>query len=1582
MDIRDSILNSDDTDATISQINPQDNIDPNINKNLMMTLLYAEHKRKGYAGHHIESMNSFNKIGIKQIVTKVFTVDSRFRNLRDKTEEDKSIAEIAFHIDFTDVDLTPPSFIGYQTGNTQVLMPNMARIKNLTYSSQFYITAKITATAYHKNGSISERQEELSHYRIAPIPCAIKTEICNLHNLPRDSLKKLEEDPNDPGGYFIIKGSEWAVDCLENTTNNMFHVYKNKHKKEVARGNFVSKPGDAFENSYAFVIRLLTSGAITIEITTGKLEKIEIPFYILFRAMGMTRDRDIINNIVYGVDNNDMISRALTELLEHAYSAPTKKFDKIKDSRDPAAIIQFIARQISEQDKTKPINTAAIYKDENILQYLNNSVLNIFDRILLPHVGQTPNLRIRKLRFLGHLINKLLCVHLEIVEQSDRDSYKNKRIYAAGTSIAKAFKTHFNCTIVQAIKRRLTKDFKSSPFSQVQLTESVKSAIHGSALEKMLTRAITTASKPMTGKQMDVRPGARRTMKMEITNRVSAQVVHRKNELNVISILNTINTSKSTSSKQSERADEMRRVHPSFPGFIDVTQSADSGEKVGMVRQLCISASVTEALNSSLLRQTLLSDPDIIPIDNVEPEMISEQKLSKVFVNGDWIGCCHASYALAKKYRIARRNKEIHYMTTIIWEPLVREIYFWVDVGRLLRPLIIVYNNIDEYIEAKGKIQFRQWIKLRAEHLQKLQTNQITMEDLHHEQIIEYISPGEQENAYIAYNIDVLREMQNDLRHMFTHCDIDQAIFGMITLAAPFASHSYCARNTFYTNHRKQSAGWYTLSWPFRTDKLVTIQHYCERPMITTFTDRLAYPNGLNTIVALQLYGGQNIEDSITVNQNSVDCGMFNASFYSYEKAELKKDDEQFNNPDFTNTMDIKKDANYEYIDNDGFINEGTIMHKNYVMIVKTEKIAKPIDKYLYVDKSILYKRDEPAFVERVIMARDSEDTVFAKVKYRMNRPLAVGDKLSCLTPDHDVLTPQGWVPIYSITSEDYVLEYYDGKSRFANPKNVFVGINKPEDPLYIIDSNFVCMVATGNHRMYVSNDKKNWEYREIKDIKNNVYYYGQFKVNDKYYLSVLSLAAELHRIFGVEFDEYHGKYICLRIPRQILKLIHIITDCFDIYYDAEILFESGKNKIYLIKISNQNFIRLIREKYRWKYENTNSELIDDNILETQDKLFTNIIMRYFSSAICKVPNFKKICVEFSSNENLSPIVSIFENFEINMYQMAVLVQNALFYSGFNTAINTIVDTDEIKLSIKVSYNKLYLVKPENIFNVNYDGPVYCLEMPSSNFYVRFNGRISVTGNSFSGNKGIVSNKIPRCDLPYTESGLVPDLIVNAHSIPTRMAISQLIECAYAQLGAARGAHIEGTTFVQANVEVLLEQLKKHGIEYGGHHRMSNGMSGDWIDTLIFIGPTSYQRPQRYVSDEIYAQRNGPTNILTHQPVAGRANNGGSKLGEMEKDVFEAAGVSRALAHKFNHDSDGIELPICRMCHHRAFINPKFNIYKCKYCGDEADVAMVASTWVANLFFNEASAMNIDIKTELEPYKFPIYESADKQSDK
>jgi DNA-directed RNA polymerase beta subunit len=1560
---------------------PPGDIDTDITTTDMMTIIQSEIKRKKIAGHHIDSMNSFNKVGIKQIATKLFSVEGRLRNQRDKTDEDRDIAEIAFKVEFTDINLTSPTTTKYKSGTVQMLTPGMAKIKNLTYSSQMSITAVATATAFYKNGTTKVRTATVENLRIASVPCETGTELCNTYNCSKETLKALEEDPESPGGFFIIKGVEWTIDNLENITNNTFHVYKNAYLGEVARGNFLSKPGDAFENSYQVILRYLKSGAITIEITTNKFDKFEIPYYIIFRALGMTRDKDIINHIVYGWNNQDRVTREMCDILERAFEVDDIKFGGIRKNTNPTEIIAFIAQRITEA-----ANAQIAKKDDNIAKYLNTSILNIVDRFIFPHIGTGVEHRIKKLRFFGHLINKLLSVHMGIQEATDRDSYRNKRVYAAGTSVAKAFKTDFNISIVQEIKKHLTKDFKVTPFSQVQLVESIKAAITSDDLERLLTQSIVTGNKVLTVKRN------------EVTNRVSSQMMYHKNDMNVKSTLGTINTPNTTASKQNERADEMRRVHPSFtPGFIDPSQSADSGEKVGTTKQMGCTASICGASSSFVLKKILADDPLILPLDDVTPEQITEEKLAKVFVNGDWIGCCRESHKVVRGYRTKRRYGDIHHQTTIVWEQLVREVYFWTDVGRMMRPLVIVYNNLTEYTEnwrhGDRSLRFKQWIKLTKQHLEDMRRGKITMDDLRQQRVIEYISPEEQENTFIAPNINELRAAAGDLRRMYTHCDIDQAIFGIVTLASPMCNHSNATRITYYTNHRKQSAGWFALNYPYRIDKNVTFQHYCERPLVSVISDTLTYPNGLNTIVAIQLHGGENCEDSVKSNQSSVDCGMYNASHYNFEKTELEKG-EDFGNPDYARTMDIKKDATYEFIKG-GFIAEGTVVNKGHVLVVKAAKILKPTDNFLYNDKSIVYSKDEPVIVERVIVTRNDEDALMCKVKLRADRPLGVGDKLSCFSPDHDVLTARGWVPIAEVTLQDEVATLQDGEYLvYDNPLELHQYDHKGD--MYIVDSLHIRAKTTLNHRMYVAKEGKPFGFETAEEIRGKHRFYKTTAT-----LLMADIPTHTVRYEHGATTEKNGELITGgQTWPDITFNMDDWLEFLGIWISDGNLVKANHCQVQVTCIKGRKIKHLQdvcqRLGLKLSSHGKNHYFYSSQVYSELQPLNRGAPHKYLPDYVWNLSQRQAriLLAGLISGDGCINAKTGHIYYCTASTRLADDLQRLITHCGWvgykqldkpeGHQVKIIKDGVERTITAKYNSWKISVNKSTHITGVNgygrisdrtepYDGKVYCLTVAEEVFYVRHKGKCWWSANSRSGNKGICSIKVPRMDLPFCEDGLVPDKVINAHSFPTRMALNQNTECLLGQVAARFGVHIDATSFREHDFQFAIDLLAKEGIKYGGHRRMYDGLSGDWIDRQIFIGPTVYQRLQKFVIDEQYATRGGPTSAVTKQPLDGKINNGGLKVGEMEKDVFVCHGVGRAMYEKMYEDSDGKMVPICRGCSDTAIVNPHKGIYKCSNCGDNADIAMVASSWGANLAKSEFKTMNTPMKWILEPHMYDAY---------
>ena len=258
------------------------------------------------------------------------------------------------------------------------------------------------------------------------------------------------------------------------------------------------------------------------------------------------------------------------------------------------------------------------------------------------------------------------------------------------------------------------------------------------------------------------------------------------------------------------------------------------------------------------------------------------------------------------------------------------------------------------------------------------------------------------------------------------------------------------------------------------------------------------------------------------------------------------------------------------------------------------------------------------------------------------------------------------------------------------------------------------------------------------------------------------------------------------------------------------------------------------------------------------------------------------------------------------------------------------------KISIIRKQNEPYINKKVNDSNeeklIPYEGKVYCIEMPSSNlYYMRENNFAAsmLIGNSRLGQKGTVGLVIPERDMPFTKDGIRPDMIINPHAIPTRMTIGQLIETIMGKACMGLGAFGDGTPFINkgSKIGVFGEILPKLGFHSSGNEILYDGMSGQQIESEIFIGPTYYMRLKHMVKDKINYRALGPRTALTKQPVSGRANDGGLRIGEMERDAVAAHGITDFLTESMMERGDKYYMAVCNKTGLLAVYNPAKNLF-------------------------------------------------------
>jgi DNA-directed RNA polymerase II subunit RPB2 len=240
--------------------------------------------------------------------------------------------------------------------------------------------------------------------------------------------------------------------------------------------------------------------------------------------------------------------------------------------------------------------------------------------------------------------------------------------------------------------------------------------------------------------------------------------------------------------------------------------------------------------------------------------------------------------------------------------------------------------------------------------------------------------------------------------------------------------------------------------------------------------------------------------------------------------------------------------------------------------------------------------------------------------------------------------------------------------------------------------------------------------------------------------------------------------------------------------------------------------------------------------------------------------------------------------------------------------------------------------------------------------------RKPVIGDKFSsrhGQKGTVGNIIPECDMPYTQNGVRPDIIINPHAIPSRMTIGQLKETVLGKVLVELGLFGDGTAFGDFDVKEICDLLLKAGYEAHGNELLYNGLTGEQVECSVFMGPVFYQRLKHMVNDKAHSRSIGPMVNLTRQPAEGRSRDGGLRFGEMERDCMVSHGAARFTRGRMYDSSDKYSVYICKKCGLIASYNDKMHIHLCHTCGNRADFAYVEIPYACKLLFQELNTMNI-----------------------
>ena len=853
--------------------------------------LYMEEQ---LTNHHINSFENFIEYDIPNIIKQFSPIIIPYDLVPELNKYKNEI-----HIIFEDHFIEEP-IIYENNGSHETMTPSLARLRQLTYSSPLFINLKVkNIKRKGEKLEIEEiKEKELKKINFGKIPIMVKSKFCVLKKRENINLKKEGECIYDEGCYFLINGNEKIIVSQESISENKIFVFNNHRQNKFLSAEIKSI------NLEGVTIPVLNSVKYFYKTKLLYIEtsnfKVPINIFIYFRLLGLKTDKELIEHVIWDIKKNDILMKELI---------PSRiEYERIINENNINTITD-IENYLVEQFVLKSYN-------KDIKLSVKDKIKKMYDSIetqVLPHLE---NCYKKKILFFSIMIQKVLNVNMGLENYDDRDDYSNKIVNTPQYLLKNLYRqTYYK--MIKSLQKTIKKDLKMNKtkkdYFDTITSINISKKIDSSQLETNLKKALAIG---------DFNNKSNYTISKDKLG--ISQALNRNSFSATLSHLRRIN---SPFDKNSGKIYTPRTLKSSHYGFICPSETPE-GQAVGLVKNYANGSKVTSHINPYFLKNEWCFANGVKKIGSYNIKENYDNV--KILINSEIIGIHYNPKEFVSIFKLHRTQNIINKYISIYWDHFKQYIYINTSHGRIIRPLYNVKNNILNIAKIKDLYKIKNFKNFMLENSKY--------------NYIEFIDCNEVKNCLISTNSKELTIKKKQIIYKYSHCELHPSIIlGILASLIPFPDHNQSPRNTYQSAMGKQAMGLNLTNHLDRMDTNIYTMNYIEAPICRTkYTDILncnLFSNGQHFMLAILSYNGYNQEDSLIMNQGSIDRGLTNTTYYKTFKDEEKKDqltgkEEKFCKPDKKYTSNIKP-CNYDKIDENGFPKKNTFIDEKDIIIGK-----------------------------------------------------------------------------------------------------------------------------------------------------------------------------------------------------------------------------------------------------------------------------------------------------------------------------------------------------------------------------------------------------------------------------------------------------------------------------------------------------------------------------------------------------------------------------------------------------------------------------------------------------------------------